>query len=369
MTDVLCYYHDAIKARLLREAVLPALTAAQAAHPEVRGHLERHWLHGPHIRVRLAGRGAEDAAEVVAERLRGHLSTYPSTVEIPESELRAHAASAGVAELLLPPFEPFHTNNSVRVEPADAARTIELLRSPVIIALRDEGLRLGLPAVREFLAELGEGGDTSQTRVRLTVSAMAVHASRYPNGLRFGYHSFLSHLEDFLLASDPDGKVRDRFERIWAANIEPVTEVVSRVAEGHPTTEFEAAWQTWTIGMRLAAEKRYERGELTGAPNLAYGERAYETGDPAAIRRYNVAEREKFSDYHGQLSTVDMQHPGIERPFVVYRFGVNVLYQLLMICDVTPMERYLAATMVVNAVQRITGTTWSEQLAAMPRAR
>ena len=363
MTDVVCYYHDPVKAPLLRDAVLPAL----AAHPGVQAHLERHWLHGPHIRIRLDG--GEDAAAAISGRLREHLAAHPSTVEIPESELRADAASAGVAELLLPPFEPFYPNNSVRVEPGDGVRTTELLSSPALVALRDEGLRLGMPAVREFLAELGGAGDTSQARVRLTVSALAVHASRYPNGLRFGYHSFLSHLEDFLLASDPDGRVRDRFDRIWAANVEPVTELVRRVADGHPTTEFEAAWQTWTIGMRLAAEKRQSRGELTGAPNPAYGQRAYETGDLAAIRRYNVAEREKFSDYHRQLSIVDMRDPRIERPFTVYRFGVNVLYQLLKICDVTPMERYLAASMVVNAVQRITGTTWSEQLAAMPRAQ
>jgi hypothetical protein len=62
-----------------------------------------------------------------------------------------------------------------------------------------------------------------------------------------------------------------------------------------------------------------------------------------------------------------MRHPSIERPFVVYRFGINVLYQLLKICDVRPMERYLAASMVAKAVQRIFATTWSDQLAAMPQ--
>jgi hypothetical protein len=369
VTDVVCYYHDPVKAPLLRDAVLPALAAVQAANPGLRGHLERHWLHGPHVRIRLDGPGAEAAAELVAARLRAHLADDQSTVDIPEPELRAQAESAGVAELILPPYDPFYPNKSVRIEPSDAGRTLDVLPSAAVVALRDLGLRLGLPAVREFLAESDDAGDTSQARVRLTVSAMAVHASHYRNGLRYGYHSFLSHLEDFLLAVDHRGDVRARFDRIWAANAETVTSAVQRVADGRPTDCFEAAWQTWTTGLRDAAESAYDRGELTPDNNPAYGERAYLTGDLAAIRRYNPAERVEFSDYHHRMSVVDMADPRIERPITAYRFGTNVLYQLLKICDVTPMERYLAASMVANAVQRITGTTWSEQIAAMPRVR
>lgn len=365
MTDIVCYYHDPIKAPLLRDGVLPAL----AAHPEVQGHVERHWLHGPHIRVRLSGAGADAAAESMAARLRDYLATHPSKVDIPMVEQLAHAHKAGLAELLLPPYEPFYPNNSVRVETTDTARINDLLNSEALLALRTHGLRIGVPAIRESLAALEIEGDSSQARVRLTVTAMATQAAHFRNGLRFGYHSFLSHLEDFLLASDPHGKVRQRFEAIWASNVEPVTEAVGRVAGGAATTGLESAWRAWAIGMRAAGEEAYDRGELAAMLSSVYGQRAYQTGDPATIRRYNIAERTKFSDYHTQLSTVDMAHPRIKRPFTVYRFGINVLYQLLAICDVTPMERYLAASLVAAASQRIFGTTWSEQLAAMPRAR
>jgi hypothetical protein len=369
VTDVVCYYHDPIKAPLLREAVLPALAAAERSYPEVRGHVERHWLHGPHVRIRLTGAGADAAAELVAGLLSDHLATCPSTVDIPEPEQRAHADKAGLAELLLPPYEPFRPNNSVHIEPTDDGRINELFNSEALIALRAHGLRIGLPAVRESLTVLESDGDTSQARVRLAVTAMAVQASLFANGMRFGYHSFLSHVEDFLLASDPDGKVRAKFDAIWVSNVEPVTEAVRRVADGRAPDELESAWRGWAIGMRQAGEEAYDRGELAATITSSYGERAYQTGDTATIRRYNIAERTKFSDYHTQLSTVDMEHPLIKRPFMTYRFGINVLYQLLAICDVTPMERYLGASLVATATQRIFDTTWSEQIAAMPRAR
>ncbi len=367
MTDVVVYYHDPVKAPLLRDGVLPALAAATRV-ADVRGHLERHWLHGPHLRIRLTGpiEAQAAAAAAAAAVLRDYVRTNPSTVDIPEADLLSHAHDAAIAELLQPPFEPLHANNSVRIEPTDTRRILDLLGSEALIDLRATGLRLGVPAIEESVAEFST---TSQERVRLTITAMTVHAGRYPPGLGNGYHSFLSHVEDFLLAADTDGRIRARFGKAWADNAESVTEAVRRVAGGHPTTEAEAAWQTWTIGMRLAAERAFDAGELTSTPNPRYGERAHELGDPGAIQRYNHAERTSFSAYHTKLWDVDLDHPLIQRPLTAYRFGTNVLYQLLALCDVTPMERYLAASLVAAATQRLTGINWDEHLSALAALR
>lgn len=352
MIDVICYYHDPIKASLLRDGVLPALDAA--ARQGATGHIERHWLHGPHVRLRLDG-----PVDAAVAALTDYVADNPSTVNLADEELLSQAKANGLAELIQPPYEPIHPNNTVRTEPTDTSRLHSLMGSDALIELRATGLRLGVDAVRASLIDL--------SRVQLTITAMAVHASRYPPGLANGYHSFLSHLEDFLLHSDPDGRVRARFEQIWERNCEQVIASVERVAAGHPTNQLEAAWQAWTIGMRLAAEQAYDAGDLTSATNPRYGERAYQTGDRATIQRYNYAERTKFSEYHTRLWDVDLDHPLVKRPLTVYRFGTNVLYQLLAICDVTPMERYLAADLMTRATQRITGIGWAEHLAQMER--
>ncbi|HEX7302643.1 hypothetical protein [Lentzea sp.] len=357
MTDVVCCYHDPIKAPLLRDGVLPALAAVTSSFPDVTGHVERHWLHGPHVRVRLSGPSADSAALLLATLLRSYVTANPSTVELSEEAQLAHARSAAVAELLLPPFTPLHPNNSVRIEPTSLDRLRELL-SAEQISLRFEGLRLGVPALRESL---------TVPRATLALTAMAVHASRYPGGLRYGYHSFLSHVEDFLLAADPTGSVRAKLDSMWDTHAETACAVVSRVALGHPTSRLEAAWQTWTIALRLTAEASYDAGRLDEV-NPRHGERAREIGDPDTVRRYNYGERTEFSDYHTALWNADLTDPATKRNMTVYRQGTNVLYQLLAICDVTPMERYAAAHLLSRAAQQVCGTTWQEQFAALPKA-
>jgi hypothetical protein len=360
MIDIICYYHDPVKAPLIRHAVLPALAAATRLGAV--GHIERHWLNGPHVRIRLDG--PAEAAEAAARILRTYVEDNPSTVDIADPVLIAQAEQYGLAELVLPPYTPLHPNNTVRIEPSDTTRLRSLLGSDALIELRARGLRLGIDAIRESLDSIG---DTTQERVQLTVTAMAVHASRYPAGLANGYHSFLSHLEDFLLANDSGNRIRAKFEQIWDRNAENVIKCVEQVASGHPTNRLEAAWQAWTIGLRLEAEDAYDWGDLTATPNTRYGERAYQMGDPATIQRYNYDQRDRFSEYHTRLQDVDLDHPRVKRPLTVYRFGTNVFYQLLAVCDVTPMERYLAADLVSRAAQEITGLSWSDHLASMER--
>ncbi|SDF79503.1 Lantibiotic biosynthesis dehydratase C-term [Lentzea fradiae] len=357
MTDVVCHYHDPVKAPLLRDGVLPALATVTSAFPGVAGHVERHWLHGPHVRVRLSGQSAEPAALLLATLLRSYVTAHPSTVELSEDEQLSHARAAAVAELLLPPFTPLYPNNSVRIEPTSVDRLRELLPDAEI-RLRFEGLRLGVPVLRESLAA---------PRATVALTAMAVHASRYPGGLQYGYHSFLSHVEDFLLASDPTGAVRGKLDAVWDKHSETACALVAGVALGHPTSRLEAAWQTWTIAVRLAAEAEYDAGRLDEV-NPRHAERAHRIGDPDAVRRYDYGERSEFSDYHTALWNADLTDPAIRRNMTVYRLGTNVLYQLLAISDVTPMERYAAAHLVSRAAQQVCGTTWQDQFAALPKA-
>jgi hypothetical protein len=350
--DVVCYYHDPVKAPLLRDAVLPALAEAERAG--ATGHVERHWLHGPHVRVRLDG---PEQAALVASRIRSYLATCPSTVDIDPAVLLAQAKQNGIAELVPPPYEPIHPDNTVVVEPTNLTTLRQLLVSDALVDLRTRCLRLGVPAIADAVAEDG----TSQSRVRLAMIAMTAHASRFPAGLVNGYHSFLSHLEGFLLHSDPDGVLRARFDVVWQRNADQVVETVRGVAEGAVATP----WVTWTDGTRAVVEEAFDRGDLPTEYSAHLGERALEMGEDEAIRRWHRDSTDRISDYHVKLREVDFDHPDYQRPVTVYRFGTNMLYQLLAVCDVTPVERYLAASLVVRAVQRITGIGWSEHVAQM----
>src|SRR5690606_33285613 len=58
MMDVVCHFFDPDKAPLLRRHFIPLARALSAEGYAV--HLDRHWLHGPHVLLRFApGPGVE----------------------------------------------------------------------------------------------------------------------------------------------------------------------------------------------------------------------------------------------------------------------------------------------------------------------
>ncbi|MFY1633386.1 hypothetical protein ACN27F_08920 [Solwaraspora sp. WMMB335] len=369
--DIACYYYAPAKLPLLRAAVLPA--ARWAAGQGTGVHLERHWRHGPHLRIRLSrhtpagpaaksGTGVDLAgvAGTVADRLRRYLTTHPSTEQIGTAELLAQAEQAGRAELVPPPYEPIHPDNTVRIEPVDDTALAVLLESAAAVECRARLLQLGLPAVAASAERLAAAGDSASARVRLCLTAMSLHASRYPLGLGAGHQSFLSHLEEFLVFNDPTGQVRGAFDDHWRRRADPVTELVARLADGAADAA-ELAWQEWTATAWATAEAAYRRGELPAVPGFTYLSRAEQVGDPEIVHRWHP-DRTEYSDYHQLLGQIDFSRVPYEREFVTYRFATNVLYLLLGLLDVRPLERYLAAYLLSRAAERITGVTWQERI-------
>ncbi|KIF07466.1 hypothetical protein PL81_01785, partial [Streptomyces sp. RSD-27] len=104
--DVVAHYHHPDKAPLLRGALLPL--AEEAAAGGLAAHVERHWLRGPHLRLRLQGpaRQVEEAAGSAAAALRAWLREHPSHGDLTEAQLLERAAEAGRAELVPPPYGP-----------------------------------------------------------------------------------------------------------------------------------------------------------------------------------------------------------------------------------------------------------------------
>ncbi|MFG2996833.1 lantibiotic dehydratase C-terminal domain-containing protein [Streptomyces sp. NPDC048340] len=362
--DVVAYYHDPVKAPLLREAILPLAESCTA--DGLAAHVERHWLRGPHLRLRLQGPAAqvEAAAESAASRIRDHLRTHPSHGDLTDAELLERAAEAGRAELIAPPYGPITADNTVRIEAVDRTSVRGLLGDDGA-DLRDDLLRSGLGALRAGAGFLGDHGDSAQARLQLTVAALTAHAGAHPGGLAGGHFSYVSHLEDFLLHDDPDGQLRARFDQHWERAGDAVTRIVGRISGGG-AQGWERAWADFSSGAWQLTQGRYDAGaDLHGAP-LEYRVRAAATGDAAAAERWNQDVRTRYSEFHRLLRRSDPQGAMWSRPdYLVYRACTNALYRLLAICDVRPLERYLAAHLVVRAVPGLTGCDWRAEVGAV----
>ncbi|WP_035839231.1 lantibiotic dehydratase C-terminal domain-containing protein [Kitasatospora azatica] len=373
--DVVTYYHQPVKGPLLREAVLPL--AEWYAEQGLRVHVERHWLHGPHLRLRIDGPpeqvapAAEDVvpapAQVVAAAaksaaaVRGWLSVHPSRSDRSEAELLAEAAQAGRVELIAPPYGPVVPDNTVRIECVDRTALRALLGADGAV-LRDDLLQLGLPALRAGSNFLGEHGDGTAARLQLLVSALAAHAAAHPGSLVGGHYSYVSHLEDFLVHEDPDGRLRQSFEQRWQDSRAAVTALVGRIAGGE-LLERERPWAQWSADAWRLTRRRLDAGaDLSGHP-AEYRERAAATGDPGQLERWSPEIRTRYSEFHQLLRRSDPQGSMFSHPdYLIHRACTNGLYRLFTVCDVRPVERYLAAYLVVQAVPALTGHRWRERL-------
>ncbi|MGE7386734.1 lantibiotic dehydratase C-terminal domain-containing protein [Streptomyces sp. NPDC004126] len=365
--DVIAYHHHPVKAPLLREALLPL--AAAGTRQGLAAHVERHWLYGPHLRLRLQGPAGrvEAAAGSAASAIRDWLRLHPSRSDRTEAELLAAAAEAGRAELVPPPYGPITPDNTVRVEPADRSSVRALLGDDGA-ALRDDLLRDGLDALRAGAGFLGDRGDDERARIRLAVTALAAHAAAHPDGLAGGHWSYVSHLEDFLLHDDPGGRLRASFDRQWERAGDTVTALVARIAGGG-AHGWERSWADFSAGARQLARSRYEAGADLYGSAPAYRDRAAATGDRAAAERWDPDTRTRYSEFHRLLSRADPGGAMFTDPdYLVHRAGTNALYRLLAICDVRPLERYLAAHLVVRTVPALTGSDWRTELDALVAA-
>ncbi|GAB7183856.1 hypothetical protein ATKI12_3687 [Kitasatospora sp. Ki12] len=362
--DVVLTYYQPVKARALREAVLPQ--ARQAAAEGLDAHVERHWRFGPHLRLRLRGPGPRVAvaAERAAEALRAWTATHPSVADRTDEQLLAEAAVAGRVELVAPPYGPLVPDNTVRVLPVDPAEEASLnaLLGAESAALRDELLGRGLPAIGSGCDFLGAHGDASEARVQLVVAALAAHATAHPDGLIGGHYSMLSHLEDFLVHEDPDGSLRAAFERRWERVGDAVTRLVGRITDGG-AQGWERDWAHWSATAWARAEGLLAAGADLGGSREEYRERAAGLGDPDTAARWDFDLRTRYSEFHRLLHRSDPAGTMWTRPdYLIYRACTNGLYRLLSICDVRPVERYLAAHLVVRSVPALTGHRWQDRV-------
>jgi hypothetical protein len=352
LRDVVCYYHDPVKAPLMRAAVLPTVRELPT---ELGAHVLRGWLGGPHVRVRLRGpdRSIGPAAGAVRHRLVDHLRDHPDRQPMSSADLLRMSVAAGRAELVAPPYGPFQEDNTVMFEEPDPAILARIPGWPATARPRTSLLHDGLPAVAAFLEETGRSGDRSGARVLAAVGALAAHATAGPGGLEKCYLSYQSHLELHLHTHDKDGRTRAAHDTVWRTYRAPVSTRVTTQLD-----ELAREWLRWSRAARRTAAVAYDEGLLASATWQQTSSRVKAFDDPAVSSLYRD---DDLSEFHQTIR--DWTRDAAQtRVFEIERFCVNMLYQLLAVCDVTPAERYLAGSLVCRAVEAATGLTWRDRL-------
>ncbi len=372
------YYADR-KAALIARSLLPAAERV-AAKPGVEvAFLRRHWKLGPHVRLITRGDpiACRAALDQVAADIRGYLAEHPSAEAIDEQAYLATSERLGVAELELGPYAPLRPDNTVLAATLDAA---DSLIEDTAVPGRENLLDAARPAVAATLrrpgasagASAGAGARPYAAPHSLVYRLLVLVAASYPDGIRRGFLSFLSHVKEFLLWCVPDGKFERRFATTLAsqrATFLGLTEAVLAdcvtgspgpgTYHGHdPLLRQWANWldHAWSLGLELAAD-----GLLNPYPDPKRSLRAAAFGDDIARRWAGRSDR-PYSDFHQRHRQLNLEALNMGDEFSAYRLICNVVYELLPLLDVSPIERYFLGYCLSEMAQQVIGDNWRDMI-------
>jgi hypothetical protein len=348
---------------MLPLAVDMASTLGAGGHEDVG--LDRHWLRGPHLRVWL-GPDADETA--IADLARVVVSRHPSGRALDDGDYLRRSRLLGDSELVPGPYLPLRPDDSVSAAPEAAVTSVRLIGRDAV------GLkRQVLAALRPAVAASGRLAEWPPA-VRL-VPVMIVLAARWEvGGVRSGYLTFRSHLEDHLALHDATGALRARFSARLAAarpvlgplvtsTIESVTlDGELRRGEYTGADPVVRAWSA-AFGAAIAlARAAADQGVITEDFGDRYARIARE-GFAEQEARWTFDAARTYSDFHLALRSLDTRRERIHaRPFAAYRFTVNQFLRIASLLDVSPVDRYFASFAVSELVEEHFGMTWGELL-------
>jgi hypothetical protein len=366
------YYADR-KAALIAQSLLPAAERV-AAQPGVDAvFLRRHWKRGPHVRLITRGDlvACRAALDQVSPDITGYLAEHPSAEHLDEQAYLATSKQLAVAELELGPYAPLRPDNTVQAATLDA--TDSLLEDSAVPG-REYLLHAARPILAATLRRPSASADEQAYGAphSLVYRLLVLVAASYPDGIRRGFLSFLSHVKEFLLWSDRDGTIERRFATTLArqrTTFLGLTEAVLAdcvtgspgpgTYHGHdPLLRQWAGWldQAWSLGLELAAAEL-----LNPYPDPKRGQRAESFGDDIAKRWAGRNDR-PYSDFHQRHRQLNLEALNMGKEFSAYRLICNVVYELLPLLDVAPIERYFLGYCLSEMAQQVIGDNWRDMI-------
>jgi hypothetical protein len=341
------YYYDDNKTDLILNGVQPLLRAIQS---EVeRAFFVRHWLRGPHLRLRVAATAHtwRTLVQPAIETYIGDcLRAQPSTTILDEATLLPIHARLQLDEYEDGPLTPFYPNNSIQYLPYD--RRLHVIGDAMIAA----EIEAFYAETNELVFAMLEYIRSGRSRLEIAFDLMITLPSAITGALPSGAVSYRSHAEAFIVKTpNPDG-VRRFFDTQYrvrsAALAGRVRQIIEECSQNAWTMPFLAAWSA--LVSRLWQEKLAQIKD--GRLNLAHDRRAAVISDERAAQ---LKGQQLTSPFH-KLMWDDRESSAMlyQRPsFQCYRLLLNLQYLLLNRLGIVPFERSMLCHLAANAVEDV----------------
>lgn len=342
------YYDDERRDDLVLDCVHP-LFAHLAPRPSF---FVRHWLRGPHVRLRFHTT-ADDFDRVVmpavAGQVCGWLAAHRSTAHLDETALRATHERLAKWEREPGPLSPLYPDNSIQYLPCD--RRIEVLGSEAAAALV-EGFYVDTTEATFAMLDRIRGGTS---RLNLALDLMWATA-RAIGSVKKGYVSYRSHSEARIMVAADPAAVRTFFEQQYrsrrAALLERLGQVLDTLDGRRDDVPFVREWVQVMTRLRAQAEPLIADGAIT----LSTPEAGVWFNDEVVVH----------SAFHRALARnpahLEMMRTSLR--FHVFRIMINCCYLHLTRLGVRPFERSLLGFLVSEAAEERFGVSAVEMVTA-----
>ncbi|MGH3801335.1 MAG: thiopeptide maturation pyridine synthase [Pseudonocardiaceae bacterium] len=343
------YYDDQRRDDLILDCVRPLL-ASLAPRP---GFFLRHWLRGPHLRLRFHT-SADDFDRVVApavnDQVGSWLAAHPSTAGLDEATLLETHERLAKREREPGPLSPLYPDNSIQYLPCD--RRIDVLGSEAAASLLEEFYVATTDLTFAMLDHIR--GGTSRMNLALDLLWATAHSA---GEITPGSVSYRAHAEVRIMTSPDPAALRSFFEQQYRLRAPALVERLQQVLDTVDGTvgadvPFVREW------VRIV-HRLYKRAQSL----IAAGEVTLSVREPGAWFSDEVT---VHSDFHRALADnpAHLEMMRTSTRFHTWRVIVNCSYLYLTRLGIRPFERSLLGFLVSETVEERFGVSAVEMVTA-----
>lgn len=337
------YYYDEQKDALLLDCIQPLFAQARPITPRL--FFVRHWLRGPHLRLRFYCPPTQFAAvlkPLIESTVGSYLRQHPSTTRLDEEQLKPLYATLARQEQEIGPLFPLYPDNSIQYLPYD--RRLQVLGSEALASLLEDFYVDTNDLAFAMLAYLRQG----HSLLTLCFDLMITVAHRQGQHLARGFLSYRSHAEGFIIASSDPARTRalleSRYRQQARTLVSRLRQVVAALDREQDTFPFALTWSQLMQRYQERAAQLLASGQI----DLSMASLETDAGDRPPVHRNLAA-----SAFHSALERDQERKQALysDRWFQSYRLVLNLLYLHFSRLGLRPLDRFLLCHLAANAVE------------------
>lgn len=353
------FYHDHNKDRLILEGLVPHLHALHTSGAIRESLIQRHWLHGPHVRVHLQPSAGHEQQvwSVLDSAVAEYLDRRPSMSPLSETAYLEGYGSIKDVEITQEPMLPLEPDNSWAWHPL-------LFRGHMYgntVAAR-EAMTFLAQAQPVFVTVMEQAAHRKGGRMFALAEMMFVFCSAFAPGpstriqaTGAAAYSFRSHAEAYFYGLGAAGEtLRERCAAQWLQGHDQLAQALDQVLDHTMTSDL----QTWHDLVHRTSQ-RWTADICSGHLHLINGEEmravAVTSGNPQGRELPKRGPWHRDFDNPDSLTFQRMLAPDVQ----ARRFLVNLMYERFVFLGLRALDRLFLCFLVAETVERrVFGQVW-----------